>query len=148
MNFAECVRLRLSFPYRNFQSLSRGSALSVPIRKTPDFRQAHSAFHVTWLGFCSPFRLRIPYCPCQVRQGFRRKLRHPCCPCRAGQFPHSFVLLILLWQCRDFARPLGCAFPIALAGRALARKGGCCCLRNSFVFYLFFLHWKQASCRK
>lgn len=35
--------------------------------------------------------------------------------------------------------------PIALAGRALARKGGCCCLRNSFVFYLFFLHWKQAS---
>ena len=66
MNFAECVRLRLSFPYRNFQSLSRGSALSAPIRKTPDFRQAHSAFHVTWLGFCSPFRLRIPYRPCRV----------------------------------------------------------------------------------
>ena len=86
MNSAECVRLRLSFPYRNFQSPSRGSALSAPIRKTPDFCQAHSAFHVTWLGFCSLrfTSLRIPYRPCQVRQGFRRRLRHPYRPCRAG----------------------------------------------------------------
>ena len=68
MNSAECVRLRLSFPYRNFQSPSRGSALSAPIRKTPDFCQAHSAFHVTWLGFCSLrfTSLRIPYRPCRA----------------------------------------------------------------------------------
>ena len=63
MTFAECVRLSLSF-YTETSSprAGLGSALSVPIRKTPDFRQAHSASHVTWLGFCSLrfTSLRIP----------------------------------------------------------------------------------------
>ena len=50
------------FPVPKLPVPEQGSALSVPIRKTPDFCQAHSAFHVTWLGFCSLrfTSLRIP----------------------------------------------------------------------------------------
>ena len=50
------------FPVPKLPVPEQGSALSVPIRKTPDFCQAHSAFHVTWLGLCSLrfTSLRIP----------------------------------------------------------------------------------------
>ena len=50
------------FPVPKLPVPEQGSALSVPIRKTPDFCQAHSASHVTWLGFCSLrfTSLRIP----------------------------------------------------------------------------------------
>ena len=51
------------FPVPKLPVPEQGSALSVPIRKTPDFCQAYSAFHVNWLGFCSLrfTSLRIPF---------------------------------------------------------------------------------------
>ena len=57
------------FPAPELPAPEQGSALSVPIRKTPDFCQAHSAFHVIRLGF-EPKTHSLEGC-CSIQLSYR-----------------------------------------------------------------------------